>query len=222
MFDGLLAFFTDSLAFIGNNNSRSFTQTNTRFALIFKHLILLDKINLCMVFRDVVKISNASVIVIYSLPVALILSNAFCFRLSFRIALLADQAHFLLQYLVLTVFAKKVFPQQTQILGICSLLLPMKQVFHYQIVTIIIFHFVIIYISGQIWYKKPSSSAVNPIPAKTRKRSTCLLHVPRFYMIFNKLCQPSIKEKQVPNHHQHPLIFLKIRGLFYLFEYNRY
>ena len=111
MFDGLLVFFTDSLAFIGNNNSRSFTQTNTRFALIFKHLILLDKINLCMVFREVVKTFNASVIVIYSLPVALTLSNAFCFRLSFRIALLADQAHFLLQYLVLTVFAKKVFPQ---------------------------------------------------------------------------------------------------------------
>ena len=98
----------------------------------------------------------------------------------------------------------------------------MKQVFHYQIVTIIIFHFVIIYVSGQIWYKKPSSSAVNPIPAKTRKRSTCLLHVPRFYMIFNKLCQPSIKEKRMPNHHQHPLIFLKIRVLFYLLKYNRY
>jgi len=45
----------------------------------------------------------------------------------------------------------------------------MKQVFRYQIVAIIIFHFVIIYISGQIWYKKPSFAAVHPIPAKNKK-----------------------------------------------------
>ncbi|HOS57980.1 MAG TPA: hypothetical protein PLB66_05045 [Bacteroidales bacterium] len=77
----------------GNNASRSFTQTNHRLGLVLKHRIFFEWTNLMTVSRDVVKIFSASVMVMYSVPAALILSNTFCLRSIFFLSLDADQAH---------------------------------------------------------------------------------------------------------------------------------
>ena len=97
-----------------------------RLGLILEQWILLDLISLCIVLREVVKISKARVIEIYSVPVALIVPRTFCFRSRFRISFLAVQLHSAQQYTVLTVFAKKVQPHCGQTRGICKVLFPIR------------------------------------------------------------------------------------------------
>jgi hypothetical protein len=81
------------LSLNGKNVSRSFTDTNHRLGLVFIHRISLEITNFRMVLRDVVKIFRASVIVMNSVPAALILSNIFCLRFNFFLSLDAELAH---------------------------------------------------------------------------------------------------------------------------------